>query len=83
MVMCDCTNCGGKDEFAMCENGLLRAQGMVYSSQRTSRRLNILLFALVVVLLATLALPQDHDEKVIPKAQSETSTQTAEQKKAG
>jgi hypothetical protein len=31
--MCDCKKCGGTDEFAICENGMLEAQKTVWKGQ--------------------------------------------------
>lgn len=33
-VECECTQCGGKDEFAWCENGMLENQVSVWKSEK-------------------------------------------------
>jgi hypothetical protein len=47
MVLCDCTQCGGKDEFAMCENGMLENMRAVGRAQRWQTRLLILAIVLI------------------------------------
>ena len=74
-LMCDCPRCGGNDDFAMCENGLLEAQLSVHRSQRKLGLLNFLLGALVVLFLLSLALPSEEKTQEAGATNIEPSSQ--------
>ena len=48
-VECECTQCGGKDEFAPCENAMLENQVYVWKQEKLLTKLVITFFVLIAI----------------------------------
>ena len=53
-VMCPCLNCGGNDQFAMCENALLEAFAKSGSRMRPGLGAEILVYGSAIMILLLL-----------------------------
>lgn len=78
-LMCECPRCGGKDDFAICENALMDARTSVHRSQKVVNKLNVLLGVLVVLFLVSLTLPTEK-KTATPEATKAQAIQTAKMK---
>lgn len=53
-VPCDCTNCGGSDPFAMCDNAIMEAQIKAIVAEQRTFSLKTGLIALTPIALAVM-----------------------------